>query len=170
MEKTCVLLIGMPGSGKSEAGIKVSEITGLSFVDMDEYIEKTEKRTIPEIFTEGEEAFRNIETRCAKELSKLENTVISAGGGTVTREENMTSLKKNSLVIFIDRPVELIAAQKNVTDYRPLLKKGEERLYTLYSERIGLYRKYADFTVENSSTMENCVNKISEIIRDKILK
>ena len=166
MKKTCILLIGMPGSGKSEAGRKVSEITGLSFVDMDEYIEETENRTIPEIFKEGETAFRDIETACAKKLSKLENTVISAGGGTVTRDENLKYLRKNSFVIFIDRPVEAIVSQKNVKDHRPLLKEGEEKLYALYDERISLYRKYADFTVDNSSSMEDCIKKIVEIIRE----
>ena len=91
--KTNILLIGMPGCGKSSIGSTLAKEINLDYIDMDDYIEQKHNTTISEMFKNGEDYFRDIETEVAKELSKREYSLISAGGGVVVREENMEYLK-----------------------------------------------------------------------------
>ena len=92
--------------------------------------------------------------------------LISSGGGVVKRAKNILNLKKNSVIVFIDRPLNDIADDINLQT-RPLLKGGMGRLYELYNERIELYRNLCDFEVGNGSTIDDCVKKIKMCIRDR---
>lgn len=165
--KTNILLIGMPGCGKSSIGSTLAKELNLKYVDMDDYIEQKCNTTISEMFKNGEKYFRDIETEVAKELSKREDTLISAGGGVVVREENMKYLKSSSTVIFINRSVKNLLKSKSLGTNRPLLRNNEQHVHDLYKQRIDLYRKYADFEVENNGYFRNTIgeikNKLNEI-------
>lgn len=157
-----IVLIGMPGCGKSTIGLQLSKRLNIEFCDLDEYIVKTQGKPITEIFLNGEDYFRDIETKATEEVSKEFPKVISTGGGIVKRAKNIEILKENGLIIFIDRPIEHIASDVDIKT-RPLLKDGVEKLYGLYRERYPLYEAHCDFKVENID-MEKCVKKIITIL------
>lgn len=162
--KNKVVLIGMPGCGKSTIGKLVSKELNLNFIDMDKYIETMTAKTIPELFEQGEDYFRDFETLACKELSKKSNTLISSGGGVVKRKENIEILKKESYIIFIDRPLEELLIDIDISK-RPLLKEGQEKLIKLYEERYELYKSAADEIVKNDKSLRATINIIKEIIR-----
>lgn len=159
----CIVLIGMPGSGKTTIGKILSKKLGLKHVDIDKYIEKSTGKTIAEIFKEGEEVFRRLEKETVNKFSKEKGIVISTGGGTIKNYSNIKALKENGIIIFIDRPIENIAANVNLGN-RPLLKDGVDRLYDLYDERYELYKKYSDFQIANDDSLEEAVIRIINII------
>ena len=159
--KKGIVLIGMPGAGKTTIGRYISEKLNFKFVDMDEFIERSSKKSIKEIFNQGEDLFRAFETKTCEVLSRLDNVVISTGGGVVKKEENM-AYYKDFVVVFINRPLELILDDIDV-DSRPLLKDGKERVINLYRERIDLYNKYLDIEVINDGSIE-------DVAKDIILK
>lgn len=163
MKDKNIVLIGMPGCGKTTIGKELSKKINYKLIDMDNFIEDTTKMKIGDIFKNGEDAFRSIETNACKELSKLKNTIISCGGGVIKKEENIKYLKSNSVIIFIDRDVESILSDIEV-EKRPLLANGKEVLYKLYNERYELYKKYCDYRIENKLSIEEVVNKIIEIV------
>lgn len=138
-----IVLIGMPGCGKTTVGRRLAKILGREFIDLDAAIVEKAGKTIPEIFAdEGEEEFRRIETECAAEAGKKSGVVISTGGGIVTRERNYDLLRQNGTLIFINRPTAQLA-----TRGRPVsAAKGLEQLA---EERLPLYKKWASVTVEN---------------------
>lgn len=158
-----IVLIGMPGSGKTTIGKILSKNLGLRLIDIDKYIEKGSGRTISEIFKESEEAFRRLEMDAVNKFAKEKGMIISTGGGTIKNYSNIKALKKNGIIIFIDRPVEDIAANVNLGK-RPLLKNGIAKLYALYEERYELYKKYSDFQIANDESLEAAVEKIIKII------
>ncbi|WP_138269031.1 shikimate kinase [Anaerofustis stercorihominis] len=165
-----ILLIGMPGCGKSSIGKELASKLGLTFIDMDNYIEEKTNKKISEIFKDGEESFRDIETFYSKELSKLNSTLISSGGGIVTRKENIDYFKQTSIIVFINRSVENILKSKNLGKDRPLLKNNEEHIYNLYNNRIGLYKKYCDIEVSNNGYFKYCIeNIIKELNKKNVL-
>lgn len=165
-----ILLIGMPGCGKSSIGKELASKLGLTFIDMDNYIEEKTNKKISEIFKDGEESFRDIETFYSKELSKRNSTLISSGGGIVTRKENIDYFKQTSIIVFINRSVENILKSKNLGKDRPLLKNNEEHIYNLYNNRIGLYKKYCDIEVSNNGYFKYCIeNIIKELNKKNVL-
>lgn len=163
-----IVLIGMPGSGKSTVGKLLSEKIKYEYYDADKYLERQEKKKISTIFEEmGEEHFRNLETKYLKKLSKKKKIIISTGGGAVKKEINMKALKNNGYIVFINRKVEEIYKENHVN--RPLLQ-NIDNIYKLYDERIELYNKYADVIVENDGTLDDIINKICNILQEnKIL-
>lgn len=163
--KNKVVIIGMPGSGKTTIGKILGKELSLKFYDMDEYIQKTTSKSIIELFENGEEYFRDIESNVCRELSQKENVLISTGGGVIKRKENIDAFKENALIIFLDRPVEKILEDVDVSK-RPLLKDGKEKVINLYKERYELYKKYADEIVVNDKDMRDVI----EILKNKISK
>ena len=161
--KKSITLIGLPGCGKTTIGRLLSEKLNYDFVDMDDYIEEKQGKTIKEIFKNGEDYFRNIETDTCEVLGKVSQTIISSGGGIVKKEINISFLKDNSILVFIDRPVENILSDIEV-EKRPLLVNGKEVLYKLYDERYELYRNYCDYRVENTKSLDYIVNEIAKLI------
>jgi len=158
-----IVLIGMSGSGKTTIGKAISIILNKKLIDIDIYIEETQGKSIPEIFKNGEAHFREIESNAVFEISQSTNTVISTGGGIIKKEENMIELRKNGIVIFIDRPVEKIINDIDDSN-RPLLKNNKTNLYEMYELRYPLYKKYCDVSVANDTTEEEVINKIIEIL------
>lgn len=163
--KNKVVIIGMPGSGKTTIGKILGKELSLKFYDMDEYIQETTSKSIIELFENGEEYFRDIESDICRELSQKENVLISTGGGVIKRKENIDAFKENALIIFLDRPVEKILEDVDVSK-RPLLKDGKEKVINLYKERYELYKKYADEIVVNDKDMRHVI----ESLKNKILK
>lgn len=138
-----IVLIGMPGCGKTTVGRRLSKILGREFIDLDAAIVEKAGKTIAEIFAdEGEEEFRRIETECAADAGKKSGVVISTGGGIVTRERNYDLLRQNGTIIFINRPTAQLA-----TRGRPI--SAAQGLEKLADERMPLYKKWASVTVEN---------------------
>ena len=162
--KNKVVLIGMPGCGKSTIGKLVSKELNLEFFDMDKYIEDMTSKTIPQLFEQGEDYFRDFETLACTELSENSNTLISSGGGVVKRKENIEVLKKESYIIFIDRPLEELLNDIDISK-RPLLKEGREKLIKLYEERYELYKLSADEIIQNDKGLRDTINIMKEVIR-----
>lgn len=163
--KKNIILIGMPGSGKSTIGLLLSKELNMQFIDMDEYIKKYENKSIKEMFEIGEECFRDAETKVSSILSKLNSTVIATGGGIVKRKENINYFKYNSIVVFINRPIEFIVKDIDINT-RPLLKDDKEKIYTLYKNRFNLYKEACDIEVINQNLLTDVVNLIIERVRE----
>jgi len=159
-----IVLIGMPGCGKTTIGKVLSRKLKMEFFDVDKYIEKKTSKTIPEIFENGEAYFRDIEEACVKEVSEGYNKIISTGGGVVLRENNILNLKRNGIIIFINRPLERIIGDVD-TATRPLLKDGVERIKKLYETRIDLYTNYCDFNIKNDKSLSQVIDNIVNVIR-----
>lgn len=161
MNPNKIVLIGMPGSGKTTIGSLVSKKLNIKFVDMDEYIVQKENLTIKDMFAISEDYFRDAETNCARILGGENSIIIATGGGIVKRNENMEHLKKNSLVVFLNRPIENIISDIDIST-RPLLKDSIEKIYKLYKERYHLYQKYSDIEIINDTTIDDAVSRITD--------
>ncbi len=139
-QKQNVVLIGMPGCGKSTVGRRLADQLGMEFVDTDREIERREGRSVQEIFaTEGENGFRDIEQRVVRQVAARQHTVIATGGGVILREENIRILRENGILYFLDRPLEQLLP----TADRPLSSTRKD-LEKRYAERYPLYCRYAD--------------------------
>lgn len=161
-----IVLIGMPGSGKTTIGRMLAKRLGMEFADADAEIERYEGRSIPDIFaTDGEGYFRRVETECLKNMLG-QNRVISTGGGVVVTEENHTILKNSrAVVVFIDRPLECIMSDIR-TGSRPLLKEGKERLKRLFAERYDKYINLCNIRVINDKEKEDVICDIIKEVKN----
>lgn len=160
-----IVLIGMPGSGKTTFGQKLAEALHRPFVDADDYLEERSGRSIRDLFAESEDAFRRTEEKIVRELSEREGIVIATGGGVIKRAVNMEHLRENGLVLFLDRSPSDIASDVEV-EKRPLLKDGPQKVYTLYEERIGLYRRYAHRCIPNRGTEAEVLENILKVLAE----
>lgn len=152
-----VVLIGMPGCGKSSVGRALAGRMSRAFVDIDEEIVKRAGRPIPEIFEkEGEAAFRELEAKLIKQYAKERALVIATGGGAVLRQDNMRNLRQNGAVFFIDRPIDDLA-----TDGRPL-SLNKDALAHMENERLPLYKRYSSKTIPNARDIEGCARAVEE--------
>lgn len=153
-----IVLVGMPGCGKSTLAALLSERTGRECVDTDSAVEECGMK-IPEIFTKfGEDEFRCRETEAIKKIAKEAGRIIATGGGAVLREENRTALRENSTVIFLKAPTERLA-----TSGRPL-SKDIETLRKMHEQRLPLYEEAADITVEVDPDPEITLGRIMECV------
>lgn len=151
-----LVLVGMPGCGKSTVAKLLSQKTGRECVDTDSLVELCGE-TIPQIFAKyGENEFRNRETQAIKSVAKEQGKIIATGGGAILREENRIALRENSTVIFLNAPLETLA-----TEGRPL-SKDYETLCKMYEKRLPLYLETADLTVEVDPDPEVTVRRITE--------
>lgn len=157
-----IILIGMPGCGKSTLGRALAESLHRSFVDADTFLEEKEGKSIPELFAVSEDCFRDAEERTIEALAKRESLVIATGGGVVKRAVNIERLKKTGTIYFIDRCPEDIVGGVEVST-RPLLVEGSAKVYMLYRERITLYRKAADEIVVNEGSLESVLEQLMKL-------
>lgn len=156
--KKTIFVIGLPGSGKSDLSKLLAEYINYTFFDMDKVIESREKKTINKIFEDrGEEYFREAESKILEELSNIKNAVISTGGGAILKEKNRILMRERGIVIFIDRPAELIINNINVSE-RPLLVQDKNKLIELSKKRDALYRECASVTF-NHNTWDNDIKE-----------
>lgn len=149
-----LLLIGMPGCGKTTIGQELARRLNRPLEDVDQRIVETAGRPIPEIFAqEGEEGFRIREHRALCEVSKESGRVIACGGGIVTRKENWDPMRQNSTVIYLRRDLSLLP-----TSGRPMSQANP--VEKLYRQRAPLYEQLADLTVDNQGTPEETAQEI----------
>lgn len=164
--KKNIVLIGMPGCGKSAVGRCLSQLLEMPLVDTDELVEQEAGRTIPELFAqEGEGAFRDRETAAARAAAAMEGVIIATGGGMVLRPENMETLGATGLIFFRDRALEAILGEDH--SGRPLVGSQPDKLRNLYAQRIELYRKYAQYTISNTDTAQAAAEQIAALYRGK---
>lgn len=149
-----IVLIGMPGCGKSTIGKLLAEKLNRPFIDADIALTERAGTSIPEIFaTKGEPAFRRLETQVLSDLGKASGAVIATGGGCVTQPENYAHLHQNSKIVWINRRLDCLA-----TDGRPLSQAN--KLSDMYSIRKPLYEAFCDYTVSNDADPMEAVNEI----------
>ena len=154
--KENLVLIGMPGSGKSAVGKILTKTTGKPLADTDQLIVEKAGKSVPEIFREdGEPAFRDLESEIIRELSLQGGQVISTGGGAVLRPENVTLLRQNGRLFWLDRAPDSLVP----TDDRPLADTAA-KMKQLYQEREPVYRASADMIIPVFGTPEDTASLI----------
>ena len=155
-----IILIGMPGCGKTTIGALLAQKLGRTVVDADEKIVELAGKSIPEIFAQdGEEVFRAAETAALAELGKQSARVLSTGGGCVTRQQNYPLLHQNGYLVWLERDLTLLP-----TDGRPLSQSTA--LTDMYKVRKPMYESFADIRVENSGAPEDTVREILERLEE----
>jgi len=153
-----IVLIGMPGCGKSTIGALLAEKTGRRFVDADETIVSLAGMSIPEIFAkDGEETFRRWETEALKQLGNRSGLVIATGGGCITREWNYPLLHQNGIIFWLKRELSCLP-----TDGRPLSQTNS--LTDLYAARQPLYLAFSDHVIDNNGSCLDTVQSILSIL------
>ena len=151
-----IVLVGMPGCGKSTVGKVLAKLTGKEFCDSDDGISSLGRTPAEIIVSDGEKAFRNIETATLSDLCKKSGMVIATGGGCVTVEENHDILRQNGYVVFIERELDKLA-----TGGRPLSVNVEK----LWQEREPLYRSVADICIKSFENPEKTAEEILKRIK-----
>ena len=162
-----IVLIGMPGSGKSTIGVILAKRLGYDFVDTDNLISDREKTTLQDIIDKkGVSEFLKIEGIVGKELN-IDNTVIATGGSMVFSDSAMKNLLKDSKCVFIDVPLPEIKRRVKNIDTRGIAMEKDDTLDTLYEKRMPKYREYADITgeVKQNRKIDNVVSKILDILK-----
>ena len=155
-----IVLIGMPGCGKSTIGTLLAEKLGRTLADADEKIISLAGKSIPDIFAQdGEPTFRNWETKALTELGKQSGLVIATGGGCVTQKRNYPLLHQNGYLVWLERDCSVLP-----TDGRPLSQAND--LGKMYAARKPLYEAFADIRVENTGTPAETVQKILDALEE----
>ena len=153
------VLTGMPGSGKTTVGELLAKQTGKPFIDTDAALAKKMGNIADFINKNGEEAFRQQETRTIKEITAdTRGAIIATGGGAVLREENVRALRENGVIYYLDRRISLITPD----DSRPL-SSDRAALKARYAERRGIYEKTCDYRVINNLSPDETVRRIISI-------
>ena len=152
-----IYLIGLPGVGKSTVGKELASKIEYNFIDLDLYIEKLMDKKIPDIFNEyGEDFFRELEKKALNDVSKMNNCVISCGGGIVKDKNNKELME--GICVFLTAPLEIISDRINNSDIdRPLMSKYS--LQDLLFKREELYKYFMDFEVINVD-LDDSINQI----------
>lgn len=157
-QKQNIVLVGMPSSGKTTIGKRLARELGMQLFDVDKEIVKLTGKTIPDIFKEsGETGFRDVESQVIAKISAKQNCVIATGGGAILREQNITALRGNGIIYFIDRPLQLLIT----TDDRPLSSNRDD-LIKRYNERYDIYCSVADKIITNKTTAKVAADAIKE--------
>lgn len=160
-----IILIGMMGCGKTTISKKLGKKLNRPVVDIDQYIVDKYQMTISEMFEISEDYFREREHICCEDISLYDGYIVSTGGGVIKNPSNIEVLKKNGIVIYLDRPIPLILETID-TSTRPLLKDGATKLYELYDERHQSYLNACDIHMINDCSLDEIVNKIIEVIKE----
>ena len=153
-DRTNIVLVGMPGCGKTTVGRELAKLTGKPLVDLDEEIVRRAGKPIPDIFREeGENAFRDLESQALAETCAKDGQVIATGGGAVLRAENRAAMRRTGRVYWLRRDLNVLPKEG-----RPLSQKGS--LEEMYQMRKPLYEAAADFRVDNNQTAAEAAQQI----------
>lgn len=165
-----IVLIGMPGSGKSTIGVVLAKHLGYTFIDSDIVIQEKHKKLLCELIDEfGEEGFLKIENDVNKSLD-VDRTVIATGGSAVYSEESMMHLKKSSIFVYLK--VNNSELDNRVTDLkkRGVVTNGKETMQEIFEDRTRLYQRYADVTIDEDEfsaiSVPKIVDEIEELVRE----
>ena len=155
-----IVLIGMPGSGKSTVGEALAHRLGHELVDADAGIVKLTGKSIPDIFAQGGEVcFRQAESYVLEQLGKRSGLIIATGGGCVTRKENYYSLHQHGTILCLNRNLNALP-----TDGRPLSQSG--KLEEMYRVRKPLYDRFADHHIDNNGDLESTITQIMKVLEE----
>lgn len=159
---TNIVLVGMPGAGKTKVGKNLASRLGYTFIDTDQIIEKEQKLSISEIFAKyGESYFRQLELDLIKRISLNKKMIISTGGGMIENEEIMRLLKYNGRIIFLKRKIK-----NNLFDGRRPKLKTKEDYYKLKERRKPFYYKHQDFIIDNNNSVNKTIERILKLYED----
>ncbi len=165
MDKS-VVLIGLPGSGKTTVGSLLAARLRVCFADSDRIIEFMAGMSIPEIFAnQGEATFRGFEREVILGLSKTRRLVIATGGGVVLNDGNMKNLAQNGVIVHIQRPHDAILESCDILS-RPLWNGNRDTALQNFVEREPLYTRYRHFGVWNTATPKRAVDDIMGILHE----
>jgi shikimate kinase len=161
-----IILIGMPGAGKSTVGVILAKVLGYNFVDSDIVIQQNEKRTLREIIQEeGADGFVEIENRVHAKM-EFSNSVIATGGSVVYGQEAMAHLKEIGTIIYLKLSYNTISHRLHDIKNRGVVLKDGQTLRTLYDERTLLYEEYADVVVkEDGLSVEETIEKVLQVCK-----
>lgn len=149
-----IVLVGMPGCGKSTVGMALSKKLGRKLIDCDALVESQAGMSIPDIFrTQGEKVFRDLETNVIEQVGKERRLIIATGGGAVLRPGNVRALRQNGKIVFLMRNIEELP-----THGRPLSKQGT--LDAMYKERLPLYQDAADIIVDAGKSPDHTADSV----------
>jgi len=169
--KRNIVLIGMPGVGKSTVGVILAKVLGYQFVDSDLIIQKEEKRLLKDIIEEvGAEGFIEVENRVNASLD-VTDSVIATGGSVVYGKEAMEHLREIGIVVYLALPYEDISKRLSDIKGRGVVLKERQTLKDLYEERTVLYEKYADVRIDETGlNVEETIEAIvtNELIQEEI--
>lgn len=160
-----IIFIGMPAVGKSTVGVVVAKRLGYDFIDTDLLIQKQEKRLLREIIAEqGIDEFLKIENQVNRDL-KAEHVVISPGGSVIYCEEAMRHFKEMGTIIYLKVSFKVIKERLRNPKKRGVILREGQTLQDLYNERVSLFEKYADITIEEDGmTLEETIDKVHEVL------
>ena len=161
-----LVLIGMPGSGKTKIGNYLAQRLDLPVLDTDAMVVEEMGMAISEIFERyGEAHFRDLESQAVQRAARAQGTVIATGGGVVLRAENMAALAQSGIIFFRDRPPEAIVEEDHKD--RPLVGADKDaaraRIFDLYTQRIALYKRYAHHYIAPTDTWQEAAEQIAAI-------
>ncbi len=159
-EKRNIVLCGMPSSGKTTVGKEIAKVFGKKFIDTDDVVVEKKKESISDIFEKyGEGEFRKEERLAIEELSKENGLVIATGGGAVLDENNVRALRRNGVILFLNRSLENLVA----TADRPL-SSDTEKLKNLFEKRYDVYKSCADAVIPADGEIDDVVEKIKGVL------
>ncbi len=164
-----IILIGMPGCGKSTLGVLLAKTLGYEFIDTDLIIQKNTGRLLHKIVEEdGKEAFLDIERDAILTLSQKEGTVIATGGSAVLREEAMKHLLQNGVAVYLSLPYLSMSKRIRNIKTRGIAFGEGESLRDIYNQRLPYYEKYADITLRcDLASVEKNVTKLVALLKKK---
>jgi shikimate kinase len=165
--KSNVILIGMPGAGKSTIGVILAKLTSLAFVDTDVLIQTSQGRSLQMIVdSEGPDALRSIEEKALLSL-RCRHHVIATGGSAVYSDPAMKHLASNGVIIFLHADLQTLKARVHNFNNRGLAKTPGQSFEDLYAERLPLYEKYADITINSAGQSHE---DICSVIIEKLFR
>ncbi|MHA1299258.1 MAG: shikimate kinase [Candidatus Helarchaeota archaeon] len=172
MQKSSIALIGFMGTGKTTIGEKLAKILNKEFIELDKFIEKIARKTIPQIFKDdGEIRFREYEIQACKEISNKENLVIACGGGVVLNKINIDYLKQKSIIICLIASPEVIyqRTMKDGKEKRPLLSNPDpmKTIKELLEFRAPFYKAAAQYMINTEKNINSIINEILKILEEK---
>ena len=167
MQRTNLVLIGMPASGKSTVGVILAKVIGYDFIDTDILIQRAEKKRLPEIIKAvGVDGFLEVEERVCSSV-EADRCVIATGVSVVYSEKAMRHLKKIGHIMYLKTDFETIRKRLGNIRQRGVALREGQTLRDLYEERVVLYEKYADTVVEEEGDVEDVVVGILKIMTRK---
>lgn len=165
-----IVLVGMPGSGKSTVGVILAKLTGRDFIDTDILIQSTDGRSLQEILdSDGYLALRGIEERILCGLS-CRNHVIATGGSAVYSRSAMEHLRTDGVVVFLDVDLAVLESRDLALESRGIAKRPDQSFAELFQERSALYTAYADLVIACSGLSHErvCVEIMERLLRGNL--